>query len=479
MIVQRRATFPPQALSQARETAPTVWGLDTRQIHDWYWASRCVRVVRPGDTDVESRGPDLYMLLDSHDLLLFRLRPLVQRLVWLKPRVLRLRVIDAGESNYCERVFAEPDGRFIGIQRRYTGDVRTTGRAWLTPSRRLATLWAASRSARDGWRVLVGAAGRENVLPANCRGRVFDGALPARQNVFLEHLLRTWSRPGSVLDGVYEFKPGVWLHEKSRVAPGARLVGPLWVGAGVEIDSVQTVIGPLVRCDQSAVTPTQRPFDWVAAHASRKGTPRRQVGRSRLRRVSKRLFDVATGSALLAATAPFYPLFMFLIWREDGRPFFFAHRRQTLRGREFPCYKFRTMRNDAERMKAQLAALNQCDGPQFYIEDDPRLLRIGKLLRRFQIDEWPQFYNVLLGHMSIVGPRPSPDNENQYCPAWREARLSVRPGITGLWQVRRTRQPETDFQEWIRYDLEYVQQDSWRMDLWIITETIKKVLLRR
>ena len=86
-------------------------------------------------------------------------------------------------------------------------------------------------------------------------------------------------------------------------------------------------------------------------------------------------------------------------------------------------------------MKKDLVAANVADGPQFFIPDDPRLLRVGKLLRRFQLDEFPQFWNVLLGHMSVVGPRPSPDKENQYCPAWREARLSVRPGITGLWQI--------------------------------------------
>ena len=112
------------------------------------------------------------------------------------------------------------------------------------------------------------------------------------------------------------------------------------------------------------------------------------------------------------------------------------------------------------------------------MDNDPRLLRIGKFIRKYKIDELPQFFNVLVGHMSIVGPRPSPDNENQYCPAWREARLSVRPGITGLWQVKSQRKPLTDFQEWIRYDLEYVQNNSWRLDIWIMVETVKKIILR-
>ncbi len=97
-------------------------------------------------------------------------------------------------------------------------------------------------------------------------------------------------------------------------------------------------------------------------------------------------------------------------------------------------------------------------GFQVFIRSDPRVTRVGHFLRRFEIDEFPQFWNVLRGEMSIVGPWPSPDGENQYCPAWREIRLSVRPGITGLWQLKRTRALGEDFQEWIKYDVEYVRR---------------------
>ena len=136
-----------------------------------------------------------------------------------------------------------------------------------------------------------------------------------------------------------------------------------------------------------------------------------------------------------------------------------------------------SMRKDSEQLKAQLAAKNQADGPQFFIEEDPRLTRVGRLLRKANIDELPQFLNVLLGHMSIVGPRPSPRLENQYSAEWRETRLSVRPGITGLWQVNRTRIRGTDFQEWIKYDIEYVENQSWLLDIRIVWKTIV-VLIR-
>jgi len=175
---------------------------------------------------------------------------------------------------------------------------------------------------------------------------------------------------------------------------------------------------------------------------------------------------------VLLFTVPLYPFIMLAIWLEDGRPFFFVHRRETLGGREFPCIKFRSMRKDAEHIKRELAGRNQADGPQFFIEDDPRLTRVGRVIRKCNVDELPQFINVLLGHMSVVGPRPSPYRENQYCPPWREARLSVRPGITGLWQVKRTRRRGADFQEWIKYDIEYVESANWRLDLWIIWRTL-------
>jgi len=145
-------------------------------------------------------------------------------------------------------------------------------------------------------------------------------------------------------------------------------------------------------------------------------------------------------------------------------------------GKEFPCIKFRSMRKDAEKIKANLAAANQADGPQFFMDDDPRLTLVGRYLRRYNLDELPQFLNVLMGDMSVVGPRPSPKKENQYCPPWRDARLSVRPGITGLWQVRRTRVKGLDFQEWIKFDIEYVENQSWLMDLSIISETVVNLI---
>jgi lipopolysaccharide/colanic/teichoic acid biosynthesis glycosyltransferase len=118
------------------------------------------------------------------------------------------------------------------------------------------------------------------------------------------------------------------------------------------------------------------------------------------------------------------------------------------------------------------------DGPQFHVENDQRLTRVGKFLRKTNLDEVPQFWNVLWGHMSLVGPRPSPDDENQLCPAWREARLSVRPGLTGMWQLRRTDRATGDFHQWIQYDTQYVREVSLRTDLKLLWETMLGMLKR-
>jgi lipopolysaccharide/colanic/teichoic acid biosynthesis glycosyltransferase len=185
---------------------------------------------------------------------------------------------------------------------------------------------------------------------------------------------------------------------------------------------------------------------------------------------------VAFASAAMIGTLPFYPLIMLAIWLEDRRPYFFVHTRETLGGREFGCIKFRSMRRDAEEIKKKLEIHNKADGPQFFIEKDPRMTKVGHFLRKYQIDEWPQFWNVLRGEMSVVGPRPSPYRENQYCPPWREARLSVKPGVTGLWQVKRTRRAGTDFQEWIKYDIEYVERASFWFDLQIVWLTVLQLI---
>ncbi|MCH7557419.1 MAG: sugar transferase [Planctomycetes bacterium] len=189
----------------------------------------------------------------------------------------------------------------------------------------------------------------------------------------------------------------------------------------------------------------------------------------------KRIADCFVAIIVIILFAPIIPFIALATKLTSPGPVFFKHRRQGLYGKTFNCIKFRTMHLGADEMQDKLRFVSRVDGPQFKMTDDPRISAVGRFLRETYLDEIPQFINVLLGQMSVVGPRPSPESENTLCPFWRDARLSVRPGITGLWQIFRTRQPMKDFQEWIHYDTEYVRNMSLKMDLWICWKTTKKL----
>lgn len=469
---------------------PRFWGFGHRELHDRFWASRGVQVVRPGmlgaggdggDQPSRQLAPprgergDFYLLLGEDDLVVFRLAPLLDRFSWLKPRAMRLRLVEQEPEPYVETVETDSSGLLRRISRRYHTRSRATQQAWLTADGSLARAWAQSDTHQTAKTRIKFRLRHDPIVPAAALARLFHSDDDTRRiDQFLLLLQRIWHRPGATLDGVYEFTPGVWVHETARIAPNARLIGPLWIGAGTRIGNDDIAIGPGGVADDPDTAIEPLPIDWgYIRFASRSRFTRGEA--APLSRPGKRLFDIVFASAALLGTAVVYPFVIAAIVREDGWPPFFSHRRQTIGGREFPCHKFRTMYRNAEAMKAELVAANLCDGPQFHIDDDPRVLKVGRFLRKYHLDELPQFWNVLMGHMSVVGPRPSPDKENQYCPTWREARLSVRPGVTGLWQVQRTRRPESDFQEWIRYDLEYVQNQNWKLDLWIIAQTIRKI----
>ena len=471
---------------------PAFWGFDPKALHDRFWASRGVQVVRPcmllapkpGQKQGQTRrGPsrrhrgDFYLLLGEDDLFVFRLSAILDRFSWLKPRAMRLRLVEQDPEPYVETVETDDQGRLKRIRRRYHSRSCATRQAWLTADGSLARAWAQSKNLAEARNTVKRKLKQQPIVPATAQARLFNANDDAQRiDQLLLVLQRLWHRPGATLDGVYEFSPGIWVHEQASIAGNARLIGPLWIGAGVQVGADAVVVGPGGVADTPTAEVVSSPIDWdYIRFASRSRFTRGDV--APLYRPGKRLFDIAFASAALLATGIIYPFVIAAIVREDGWPPFFSHRRQTIGGREFPCYKFRTMFHNAEAMKAELIEANVCDGPQFHIDNDPRVLKIGHFLRKSHLDELPQFWNVLLGHMSVVGPRPSPERENQYCPTWREARLSVRPGVTGLWQVRRTRRPENDFQEWIRYDLEYVQNQNWRLDLWIIFETIRKLFI--
>lgn len=194
--------------------------------------------------------------------------------------------------------------------------------------------------------------------------------------------------------------------------------------------------------------------------------------------IFKRAFDIAgalVGCAILFAV---YPVLALAIKFSSRGPVFFKQNRVGKNGKHFTIYKFRSMCNDAEVLKKKLAAQNEVQGAMFKMKDDPRITPIGKFIRKYSLDELPQFLNVLFGEMSLVGTRPpTPDEVEQY-QNWHYRRISIKPGITGLWQVS-GRNKITSFDEIVRLDLKYI--DSWRLwlDITIIFRTFTIVFARR
>ncbi|HHT9107055.1 MAG TPA: sugar transferase [Candidatus Wunengus sp. YC64] len=189
----------------------------------------------------------------------------------------------------------------------------------------------------------------------------------------------------------------------------------------------------------------------------------------------KRLLDILCSFLLLVISIPLFFIIAILIKRDSKGPVFFLQKRCGKDGREFNMYKFRTMVKDAETLKKRLK--NEMDGPMFKLKNDPRITVIGGILRKLSLDELPQLLNVLKGEMSLVGPRPLADEEMVGDDIWREIRLSVRPGMTGLWQIMG--RDSGKFSDWITYDTEYVQKRSLFMDIKILFLTITTVLCNK
>lgn len=196
-----------------------------------------------------------------------------------------------------------------------------------------------------------------------------------------------------------------------------------------------------------------------------------------LQLLAKRLVDIGVSAAALLLLAPVMALTALLIKATSPGPVFFAQDRVGMNQRRFRLYKFRSMVVDADERKKELAHLNELDGPAFKMGNDPRITPIGRIIRKTSIDELPQLYNVLKGEMSLVGPRPPlPDEVSKYQWLFRR-RLSVKPGITCVWQV--SGRSGTTFDEWMNMDKQYVENWSLWLDFKILLKTIPAVLLCR
>lgn len=304
------------------------------------------------------------------------------------------------------------------------------------------------------------------------------------------------------------------LNNESNINSSTKLVGKVLLGENVRLGPDTVIVGPAIICNDvkvggNAVISSsivgsgilvpenqllfnkiirEQKIDWKAVSGvrERKFQQKYSADLKRLScveneykrwprfsyaRFTKRIADFIISLIVIILFAPIFPIIALVIKITSPGPVFYKDKRQGLHGKEFNCLKFRSMIIGADKIQDKLRCVNQLDGPQFKMDDDPRISKVGNFLRETCIDEIPQFFNVMFGHMSIVGPRPSPKSENTIRPSWRYTRLSVRPGLTGLWQICRTREASKDFQEWIHYDTKYVRDLSLRMDLWICWRT--------
>ncbi len=489
----------------------TVWGLDPEQLHGRFWQSLGVQTVRPGERKPLEADAELYLLLDPRSMPLFNLTQAVRHLSWVEPVVLTLRLIDSRDRGYRETVICANDeseggtgeiqhplaDRFVKFRRIYAESEDRTARCALTPEREIAQLWQQAGDPLQGWkriRKFIDPEDRSTLrrVPA----AIYDGLDDADVAAMLRDLVVRWHRPHSTIPRARQLAElrrdrgpaatgAAWL-DPTADAADAQFVGSVWVGAGRKLEAGRTVVGPAILWDDPQHRPADIgtvPFPSLEPDAPERAAavpPVRSGVLAKLDEAAKRGFDITFALTAMLLTSPAWPVIMYAIWKIDGRPFFFGHRRQSLHGREFTCWKFRSMVNNSDEITARLIreGKNRADGAQVNIpeESDERITPIGRFLRRTNLDELPQFWNVLRGDMSVVGPRPSPDRENQFNPKWRELRLSVRPGITGLWQLRRTRQEDTDLQEWIKFDTEYVQTRSFFGDLGLVWRTFAMVI---
>ena len=426
--------------------------------------------------------------------------------------VTHLIPIESNPDGVREHILLDPYGRVRAVQRLYDGRTRTLGlgvSCTVAPVSALRMVRPQADWSLSELRVRLS----ERRVPARdipIQGKCFDLRSEAGFLARSEHELRhLFSGQVAAENGTPERK-SVREAATARVDATARLFGPVVVEAGAVIERDAVVIGPalvgrgaVIGADAvvsgavvlpgAAVGAGDRVFDRVIACGTSAGRSKSATnGAAEMPRPSparrgreslpvqrpqryvrvKGIVDVCFALATLILMAPLLVVTAILVKLTSRGPILFGHVREGLQGRPFKCWKFRTMVDGAHLKQRELYAQNAVDGPQFKMAADPRVTPIGKFLRSSNIDELPQFFNVLLGQMSVIGPRPSPFRENQICVPWRDARLSVRPGITGLWQICRHDRDAGDFHQWIYFDTLYVRNLSWRLDLRIFLATM-------
>lgn len=282
----------------------------------------------------------------------------------------------------------------------------------------------------------------------------------------------------TVIGDYCEVKEGAVLNEcvimpHAQIGRGARLDRCI-VGEGVEVEAGATLRETVVMEEPSKILDMATPpGPHVPLDADRSGAQPLGGWHLRVRQFylfGKRVVDILVAGVALVVLFPVMGILALAVKLDSQGEVIFRQTRCGRGGRPFKMYKFRSMVVNAEEVKKTLTAVNEVDGPMFKMTTDPRVTRVGRFLRATNLDEIPQLWNILRGDMSLVGPRPLSMDEMRYNPQWRDLRLSVPPGLTGLWQVEG--HSKTAFADWITYDIHYVRNMSPWLDLKIIFRTL-------
>jgi exopolysaccharide biosynthesis polyprenyl glycosylphosphotransferase len=188
------------------------------------------------------------------------------------------------------------------------------------------------------------------------------------------------------------------------------------------------------------------------------------------------LIDIVVSGILLIILSPFFLVIAIVVKLTSGGPVLYEWNVMGFNKRPFRSWKFRTMLVNADEMKKNIIHLNEMKGPVFKMKNDPRITKVGSFLRKFSLDELPQLWSVFKGDMSLVGPRPAGPHELARYESWQRRKLSIKPGITCLWQVN-GRNKINDFNEWVRLDLQYIDNWSFWLDIKILIKTIPTVFM--
>lgn len=326
------------------------------------------------------------------------------------------------------------------------------------------------------------------------------------------------------LEGMQEIAEDVYVSERVLISPKAYIIGPAFIGSDTEIGANAQIIGPVVignNCIIGEGTMLRESIAWnnVVLEGRSKLIHCIITGGLRVKQMTlndkvlvdnlkhsdlnfaafsntfngivetsalglgkfkfllflaaKRLIDVFASLALLVLLSPLFLLISIAIKLESHGPVIFKQARCGKDGHDFKMLKFRSMEKDADAKQQDLIAKKSVDGPVFKLDNDPRITRVGRFLRKTSIDEFPQLVNVLKGEMSLVGPRPLVMDEMKFSPSWRSIRLKVKPGITGMWQVEG--RGGVSFHDWISYDVHYVKHQSLFLDFKILLKTMKLI----